>query len=150
MPIKRLSKPDQSGLLDWITRKYWPGSLWALIILLLTGLPGNYFPKVMSFWDWLSPDKLVHLFIFGVFTFLLLWGYRAQYLQQAKRFALVRRVFGIGLFYSVFTELMQAFVFVGRDGNIFDLLANIIGSLLGIGLFVLMTRKNKRGNNSFT
>ncbi len=104
----------------------------------------------MTFWDWLTPDKLVHLFIFGVFTFLLLWGYRAQYLQPAKRFALVRNVFGIGLFYSGFTELMQTYVFVGRYGNVFDLLANIIGSMLGIGLFMLMMRKNKRGNKSFT
>jgi VanZ family protein len=150
MPTKRLSKPNQSGLLDWITRKYWPGSLWALIILLLTGLPGDYFPKVISFWDWLTPDKLVHLFIFGVFTFLLLWGYRAQYLKPEKRSTLVRNVFGIGMFYSGFTELMQAYVFVGRYGSVFDFLANIIGSIIGISLFLLMMRKNKRGSKSFT
>ena len=133
-----------------LTRKYWPGSLWALMILLLTGLPGDYFPKVVSFWDWLSPDKLVHFFIFGVFTFLLLWGYRAQYLQESKRFVIVRNVLIIGFFYSGLTEFLQAYVFVGRHGNLFDLLANIIGCLIGVMLFKLVIRKNKRENKSLT
>jgi VanZ family protein len=54
------------------------------------------------------------------------------------------------MFYSGFTELMQAYVFVGRYGSVFDFLANIIGSIIGISLFLLMMRKNKRGSKSFT
>lgn len=133
-----------------LTRKYWPGSLWALLILLLTGLPGNYFPQVVSFWDWLSPDKLVHFFIFGVFTFLWLWGYRAQYLQKHKRFALVRNILITGFFYSGLTELLQAYVFTGRHGNVFDFLANIIGCVIGIVVFRVVFRKNKYENSSLT
>jgi hypothetical protein len=46
-----------------------PALIWAFIIMLLTGLPGSYFPTIVSFWDWLSPDKIVHVFIFLVQTF---------------------------------------------------------------------------------
>ncbi|HOI31584.1 MAG TPA: VanZ family protein, partial [Bacteroidales bacterium] len=95
-------------------------------------------------------DKLVHFFIFGVFTFLLLWGYRAQYLQDSKRFVITRNVLIIGFFYSGLTELLQAYVFVGRHGNIFDLLANVIGCLIGVILFKLIIRKNKRESKSIT
>jgi len=49
----------------------WPGILWGVIILIITGIPGNYFPKVTTFWDWLSPDKIVHLFLFSIFVLLL-------------------------------------------------------------------------------
>jgi len=54
-------------------RLYGPVILWALLILLLTGLPGDYFPKVPTVWDLLEPDKIVHLFIFLVFTLLIIY-----------------------------------------------------------------------------
>jgi len=126
---------------DWITRKFWPGGIWAVIILLLTGLPGDYFPEVVSFWDWLSPDKLVHFFIYGVFTFLLLWGYRAQYSTSKHRSKLVWLIIILGVLYSGITEILQATVFIGRDGSVFDFLANTIGSIIGIIVFMLFARK---------
>jgi len=133
---------------DWITRKFWPGSIWAVIILLLTGLPGDYFPQVISFWDWLSPDKIVHFFIYGVFTFLLLWGYRAQYNASKHRSKLVWLIFILGVLYSGITEVLQATVFIGRYGSVFDFLANTIGSIIGIIVFMLFARKNKNENAS--
>lgn len=133
---------------DWITRRFWPGSIWAVIILLLIGLPGNYFPQVISFWDWLSPDKLVHFFVFSVFTFLLLWGYRAQYRSSKHRSKLVWLIIILGVLYGGLTEILQAKVFIGRDGSVFDFLANTIGSIMGIVLFMLFARKNKKENAS--
>jgi VanZ family protein len=130
--------------LNWITRKHWPGILWAVIILLLTGLPGNYFPEFTSFWDWLGPDKLVHFFIFGVFTFLLLWGYREQYHTSKSRYKLVWIVIILGIGYGGITEILQSTLFVGRHGNIYDFIANSIGSVIGILVFMLFARKNKK------
>lgn len=133
---------------EWITRKFWPGGIWAVLILLLTGLPGDYFPQVISFWDWLSPDKLVHFFIFGLFTFLLLWGYRAQYRASKHRSKFVWLIIILGVLYGGITEILQAKVFVGRDGSVFDFLANTIGSIIGIVIFMLFVRKNKNENAS--
>jgi len=135
--------------LNRFTRKFWPGSIWAGLILLLTGLPGNYFPDVESFWDWVSPDKLVHFFIFGVFTFLTLWGYRAQYKLPARRYYLVGFATLLGIFYGGVTEILQEMVFTGRYGNVFDFLANAIGAILGSAVFMLLARKNKKENASF-
>jgi VanZ family protein len=122
-------------------KKLWPSLLWSIVILLLTGLPGNYFPKVTTFWDWLEPDKAVHLFIFGVLSFLILFGYREQYFNREKRY-----VFGIvavivAAVYGLITELLQYYVFTGRDGNRFDFFADTIGAVAGWLVFSYLYRK---------
>jgi len=118
----------------------WPALLWAIMILLLTGLPGSYFPQIVSFWDWLSPDKVVHLLLFGILSFLILWSNRQQYFESKKR-SLVSFVLISGILYGGLTEFLQAFVFIGRNGNIFDFFANMTGTFSGFVLFVLFTQK---------
>jgi len=118
-----------------------PGALWALAILVLTGLPGNYFPEIHSFWDWIAPDKMVHLFMFGSLTYLLLWGLRTQYQFTKKRIRLIIITVVVGVLYGGLTEILQNVLFVGRDGNIYDFMANSLGGFLGILLFHLQFRK---------
>ena len=48
-----------------------PGILWTLLIAVLTLMPGNYIPRITTFLDWLSPDKLLHFLLFGTYIFLL-------------------------------------------------------------------------------
>jgi VanZ family protein len=127
---------------------YLPGTLWALFILVLTGLPGDYFPEVTSFWEWLEPDKAAHLIMFGVFTFLIMWGHRVQYREKSKRTRFVLNTFILGVFYSALTEILQDVLFAGRDGNIFDFMANCVGVLLGIGLFHLLFKNKIRAAKS--
>jgi VanZ family protein len=122
-------------------RTNWPAISWALIILLLTSLPGNYFPTIVSFWDWLKPDKLIHFFVFGVFTFLILWGKRKQYKQKDKRLKILIVALITGIFYSALTEWLQHFLPVGRHGNIFDFMANNFGSIIGVVVFHILFRK---------
>jgi len=130
-------------------RFQWPGILWGIFILVLTGVPGNYFPQIVSFWDWLSPDKAVHLFIFGVFTFLVLLAHRKQYPGSRIRYKPVSLVLILGVLYSGLTEVLQSHLFLGRDGNIFDFLANVIGCLTGALLFYLLYRKKGTINHQF-
>lgn len=124
-----------------IIRKLWPALVWALFILVLMGTPGNYFPTIISFWDWLSPDKLVHLFIFGVFSFLILRSIPPQYFESKKRYVFVALAIGIALAYGLLTEVLQAHVFIGRDGNAFDFFADGIGAFLGWLAFWIVYRK---------
>lgn len=108
--------------------------LWALFILILIGLPGNFVPQVPKFIDLFSPDKIIHLFLFATLSFLLM---RSLYMHKANKhrvfYILITLTFGI--IYGVSTELLQFFVFIGRNANPFDALANIIGVILGIILF---------------
>jgi VanZ family protein len=121
--------------------KLWPAIVWAAIVLLLTGLPGNVFPEIKTFWDWLSPDKIVHLFIFGMLSFLIIWGYRIQYFKGEKRYILATASIITSSFYGLLTEVLQKYVFIGRSGNVYDFLADTIGAVLGWWIFTMIFRK---------
>lgn len=127
-----------------LLKSQWPGILWSIIILVLTGLPGNYFPQVTTFWDWLAPDKAVHLFIFGVLTFLLLLGHRKQYPLKKFRYRPVVFTITVSILYGGLTEFLQSNVFINRDGNVYDFLANTLGCLLGALVFYLAFRKKNQ------
>ena len=122
-----------------------PGIIWTLLIAVLTLAPGNYIPKVFDFLDWLSPDKIVHLFLFGTYTFLLMEGFNRQdHHKILKRYPLLSSLF-IGIVFAIFTEVMQKFVIPGRNGNVFDMMADILGSIVGIAVWSF-TRRNEKKN----
>ncbi len=133
-------------MLKW---KLLPAIIWALIILLLTGLPGTYFPQIQSFWDWLSPDKVVHVFIFTVQMFLVLIAYRTQYLSGNTRLINTLLIILLVTVYALLTEVLQAYVFIGRDGNLYDFLADFVGILIGLLVFNLYKKKNLSKNKRF-
>ena len=112
-------------------RKLWPAGLWALFILILTGTPGEYIPSVGTFWEWLKPDKVVHVFTFGVMSFLILHGLLKQYLKSRRRYIYVTLAITISLAYGLLTEVLQTYVFIGRHGNVYDFIADALGALLG-------------------
>jgi len=124
----------------------WPGILWGVIILIITGIPGNYFPKVTTFWDWLSPDKIVHLFLFSIFVLLLNIGFKKQYTSAKQRSNYIIASLLIGIVFSGLTEILQRFIFVRRNGNIYDFAANSAGCFLGVLLFYIFFRQKFKKN----
>jgi VanZ family protein len=98
--------------------------------MLLMGLPGNVFPEIVTFWDWLSPDKVVHLIVFGTLSFLILLGFREE-LETEKKYKYVFFAITTTVLYGTLTELLQAYVFTGRSGNVYDAMADTIGAVLG-------------------
>jgi len=121
-----------------------PGLLWTLLIAVLTLMPGNYIPRITTFFDWLSPDKILHFILFGTYVFLLLEGFRRQkqYPFLQKHHILISLI--LGIVFAFFTEAMQKFVIPGRNGNIYDFLADIIGSLLGYLSWYIVRRNGKK------
>jgi len=110
-------------------RYYWPVYLWAFLILLLTGLPGQYFPKVPTIWDLLEPDKIVHVIIFVIFTVLMIYGLVHE--KNCPAWILITVSIGTGILFGGITELLQAYVFVWRQASVYDFIADSIGSLAG-------------------
>lgn len=108
--------------------------LWAFLILFLIGYPGSYLPTVPNFLSLFSPDKIVHLFLFGVFSFLLLHSIH-KHKPTIKIGLHVCCTFFIGTIYGSLTEILQFYIFIGRNANPYDALANTIGVLIGILVF---------------
>jgi VanZ family protein len=118
---------------------------WTLIIAILMCLPGKVLPNEAGF-RIPNFDKVVHISLFGGFVFL--WG-----LYMAKRtsnyhtllmgffiFYVIANVFG----YSM--ELVQRYWIPGRDYDLADVIADMIGAGIAYGLcnlLLLLPAKNK-------
>ena len=105
--------------------------LWALVILILCGMPGKDIPHI-SFLELLSFDKFVHAGIFFALILLTVRGFLMQtrflkLQQQAKVIAFV-----ICVAYGGSLEIMQGTIFTDRSADIFDFIANSFGCAMGL------------------
>jgi VanZ family protein len=90
-------------------------------------------------------DKIIHFTFYALFTWLLLHGaWKGNPGTNRKKsiltILLISVLFGIGL------EVIQGQVYVKRDFEILDIIANIIGSFAGMTIFILFV---KRQNNDW-
>lgn len=126
-----------------LTKDFYPGLITAIIIMILMGTPGNCFPNVTSFWDWLGPDKIIHLIVFGALSFTMLWGYREKIIYQNTN--IKKKPFLLTLLLSIsyggLTELLQKYIFINRYGSIYDFIADAIGCVLGVIIFIYCFKK---------
>jgi VanZ family protein len=111
----------------------WP-VLWALVILILCGIPGRDIPHI-SFLELLEFDKFVHAGIFFVLLLLTARGFALQTNNRtlSKSFRLF--AFIICVAYGGALEIMQQLVFVGRSADIYDFIANSFGCVMGVILY---------------
>jgi VanZ family protein len=120
-----------------------PGIVWTLIIVLLTLIPGNYIPRISTFLDWLGPDKLLHLFMFGIYAYLLLEGFvRHQSPFLRKNPVIIS--FSVGMVFAILTEVAQKYVIFGRNGNQYDFMADMLGWVIGYLSWRLIRRNDKK------
>ena len=111
-------------------KKLAPAILWAAVIMVLCGIPGNKVPE-LTFWQWLKPDKITHLLIFGVLCYLLLAAFYHQASPGILRNHAVLWALLITIGYGILTEVLQVYVFVKRFGDVRDALANALGAVGG-------------------
>lgn len=113
--------------------RHWPAIVWGVIILLLTGLPGQYIPQIKGFPDLLAPDNLAHLFLFTGFVIFLLIGFAKEPGWSNRKNAFL--AITIALLLGGLTEFLQGWVFINRNCNIWDFCVDGLGSLLGMLLY---------------
>jgi len=101
---------------------------WMGVIYYLSSQPGRDMPMLFP-----GQDKLMHLVIFGILGFLTTGAVRAA--RQGYRARPFWIVVALVTLYGIADELHQLFV-PGRSADIFDVLADSVGGLLGAGLMV--------------
>ncbi|HRG27920.1 MAG TPA: VanZ family protein [Chitinophagales bacterium] len=116
-------------------RRYAPylAALWALIILVVSVIPGEDLPS-LSIWE---PDKVLHAFVYGVLT-ALIYITRPQNAVFIKK--LVFQAILLCILYGFFIELIQL-VLPTRKFDILDALANTVGCFIAGALILLISRK---------
>ena len=113
--------------------------LWTLFIFVLMAIPGNMLPKEEKTFI-PNVDKLIHATLFGSFVFLWSIYYATRKERNNNSDSRFLLVLIIACLYGVATELMQKYLIPNRDYDIFDILADSIGAVLGY-VFVMLTVK---------
>jgi VanZ family protein len=115
--------------------------IWLLIMTYLLFSPSSGLPKGGHI-NIPHADKAVHLAMFGILSFVYLFDsfrYRRKYRKTILNITLICVLIGIS------SELIQHAFIPGRNGNIYDFLADIIGLLLGIAIFGLIRKHYLNG-----
>ena len=113
--------------------------LWALVILILCGIPGRDIPHI-SFLEILNFDKFVHAGIFFILILLMVRGFLVQgrFLKLQKSSKMI--AFAICVIFGGSLEILQGTLFEGRSADVFDFVANSFGAALGLLLYNWMEK----------
>lgn len=114
-----------------------PSVIWFIIICGLYSMHQSNFPS-NDFWDLISLDKMIHLFLFAYWTHLLLVAFHKQTRWTGLRDKAFTIALAISLSIGVLFELIQGTIFASRHTEFLDLIANSTGSLIGMALFKLV------------
>jgi VanZ family protein len=117
-----IQPPWLRGIVAWT-----PSLFWAALLFRLSSIPGADLPRLPGWW---SADKFVHGGLYAVFGALCWFGLRVTWTRPRKP---VIDVLAGGLFaaiYGITDELHQAFT-PGRSPDVFDVMADFVGGLLG-------------------
>ena len=110
-----------------IKPSFFPAALWFIISTVLLTLPGSALPKE----DWLSKiwiDKWVHIGLFSIMVFLCCWASHKK--EKTKTKFLWWAIAAIA--YGVAMEFVQKYFIPNRSFDIGDIMADTVGSLLGL------------------
>jgi VanZ family protein len=105
-------------------KKYLPAILWAAFIMVICGIPGDAVPAIYVF----SFDKLGHSIIFFILYVLILAPLQKDGRHNFRQH-LTATILTIA--FAGLTEILQDHVFINRNGEVMDFLADSLGAVLG-------------------
>ena len=111
-----------------IDAKLYPVLIWILIITVLSLMPSSNVPEI-SWGSRFQLDKIAHIILYSIYTWLLGRYLCRKWSSSIKMFILA---FGITVVYGVFMELLQYYLSPSRFFDMLDIIANIIGSIVGL------------------
>lgn len=112
---------------------------YSLLLLLLSVLPGDKLPSIPDWTTLFSPDKVAHFGAYGVFALLL----SAHITERRTKWAIPLAVFFAAGF-GVLMEVLQGISGMGRSFDPVDMVANLLGAMLGSFVYLLYKILKKR------
>ena len=109
--------------------------LWLCFVTGLSLMPGENFGE--NNMDGL--DKVIHIIFYSVLTlFLSVANIKQLCAQHRYSFRPILVAFLFSIFWGIMMEIIQGTVFVSRTIETMDILANVLGALLGILCFYII------------
>jgi len=109
---------------------------WLVIMSILFFLPGSAFPSE-NWLDWIYLDKWVHIGLFAVLIFL----WRSSFDWEVNNYNLL--LLFSALLYGLMVEFIQRYWIPNRSFDLYDVLSDMTGSVLGLLIWLRVHRKNK-------
>lgn len=126
---------------------YAPALAWGIFVFVLSVLPGKDFPSIPDWGDLLSVDKIVHTIFYSTLTLLILRGKRkATNKAVSLLFAVGAAVFSSA--YGWFLEWFQGAYCADRMSDVMDGIANTVGAVLSLAIFLYFQQKNRVAKNA--
>ena len=120
--------------------------VYVILILLLCLIPNPYKDiqdkVLLNFKDFSWLDFLTNTMGFFPLGYLLMLSF--GYPKKDQRLTLFKQaiiIAGAGISISLLIEVTQYYFIFGRASSLFDLIANTFGTLVGIGVYLLMKRR---------
>jgi glycopeptide antibiotics resistance protein len=110
--------------------------LYLTIIVFLSLLPPNDFPEIPLF---TGADKIVHTCMYFGLTWLACWSMHAEF--KRKWYFLII-LFSIS--WGTIMEIFQFLMHIGRSFDVFDIIGNSIGTLIGVLIYILMAKQKRK------
>lgn len=102
-------------------------------------MPGSDIPK-SSLFEILYLDKWVHIGMFGLLT--ILWGYPFFRINE-DTVKLFYKITGLIILYGIAMEFVQKYLADQRSFDVFDIIADSVGSILSCCWLIRRTKKKK-------
>ncbi len=110
--------------------------LWAMFIALL-----SLSPRIGSAENYGSHfDKIIHAILYCFLVTISMVGFKKQHSYYILKSNAALFAISLSIVYGVLMECIQHYI-PGRAFDLYDILSNSIGALLGFGLFYLIYRK---------
>lgn len=119
-----------------------PAFVWFIIANILFLMPGEEVPSI-GFLDEIYFDKWVHAGLFFWLVFFIAWPYLKAQRLSTKLLIKISITF---ILYGVLIEFLQRYVAIDRDYDIYDMVADSIGCVLGATAVRLYQRKLLKKN----
>ena len=120
-------------------KSFWPAIIWGIFIFIMSSLPGDDIPKSFII-NIPFADKIIHFFFYFLLAILIMLGT----VQKVKTILKIQHylfVFFISVFYGILLEVLQELMFVMRNAEFMDVIANSAGSFIGLLTFYYIILK---------
>ncbi len=114
-----------------ILKYYSPAFLWAGFIAFLSLTNAHNLPQID--WDLLAPDKVGHFSVYAILNFLVLIGFFKTKKPNTHTYYIYATIFTSN--YGILMEYLQFHTTPDRQFEYPDMIANILGAIIGLLIF---------------
>jgi len=97
-------------------------------------------------WQLISFHTASHAAVFALLSLLMLWGFKKQnrYLFLQQNAGLL--TFLVSVLFGVLIEWLQSSLNWGREGDVYDIISDTIGTVAGMLTFYILARQTALKN----